>query len=203
MKLEKDFWLKLFFESLLIVFSVLLALALNEYLSARKEEKKTRQVLVSIREELQTNMEIIEAWQKIHQEALKNIEYHRSQPSFHDSLVQRNQFRFDLLFKGTLIPSTVRSNAWEIAKNTGLIQNFDLALANMLSDIYDMQRIGVITTADKLIALIYERQTHQQENVPQTLVIFEITMKELVGQETYLLKTYGDILKQLERELHE
>lgn len=203
MKLDRDFWLKLAIESFLIVFSVLLALALNEYMAARKEEERTRQSLLGIREELRSNRSIIQNWHQIHQAALKKVSYYRSQPALYDSLVQNNQFQLNLLFEGTLIPNTVRSNSWEIAKSTGLLQNFDLSLANGLTDMYDMQGVGVGKTADRLISLIFERQTHLQEHVPQTLVVLEFTMQELVGQESYLIKAYEDILNQLDAHLEE
>lgn len=201
MKLDRNFWLKLSLESLLIIFSVLLALALNEYLASRKEAEKTRQVLLSIREELRENREIIKNWQQIHTETLKNIEFYRSQPTTYDSLMQGNQFRFNLIFKGSLMPNNIRSNAWEIAKTSGMLQNFDLALANTLTDTYDMQHIGAGSTANQLIRLIYDRQTHEQALIPQTLVIFEITMQELVGQEAYLLTLYEKVLKELDTAL--
>lgn len=203
MKLDRQFWLKLFFESALIVFSVLLALTVNEYLAARKEDKRTRESLLSIREELRANQEIIRGWQEIHREALGKIEKYRAQPTSYDSLVQNHQFRLDLLFEGTLVPNVVRSNSWEIAKNSGLLQNFDIALANSLSDIYDMQKIVTSVTVDKLISIIFDRQTHLQQNIPQTMVLFEFTMQELVGQENYLIEAYDQILKKLDTALEE
>lgn len=203
MRLDRNFWLKLFFESFLIIFSVLLALALNEYISANKEAERTRQALLSIREELRSNQEIIKNWNQVHREVLKNIEYYQARPDLHDSLVQNHQFQIKLVSKGSLMPNTVRNNAWEIARNTGLLQNFDLALANTLSNMYDQQRIGATVTADKLIALLFERQTHQQEKVPETLAILEITMEELVGQESFLLIYYDKVLEVINKALDE
>lgn len=203
MKFSKSFWIKLVIESLLIVFSVLLALGLNEYMSARKEEKRTRQVLISIREELRENEKIIRNWHQIHQKILKNIENYRNNPQAQDSLVINNQFQLNHIFSGTVIPNLVRSTAWETAKNNGTLQNLDLSLANTLSDTYDMQSIGVSRSADKLIALIYERETHEQERVGQTLVMLEIVMMELVGQESYLLQVYDDVLKKINAALED
>jgi hypothetical protein len=203
MKLGKSFWVKLGIESLLIVFSVLLALALNEYMSVRKEEERTRHVLISIREELRENEKIIRNWHQIHQKILKNIAHYRNNPQAQDSLVVNNQFQFNRIFSGTVIPNLVRSTAWETAKSNGTLQNLDLSLANTLSDMYDMQAIGVTRTADKLIALIYERETHEQERVGQTLVMLEIVLSELVGQESYLLQVYDDVLKKVNAALEE
>ena len=203
MQLDRHFWLKLFFESFLIIFSVLLALALNEYLTSRKEAERTRQALLSIREELHSNQEIIKNWHQIHREVLNKIEYYQARPGLHDSLVQNHQFQIKLISKGSLMPNTVRNNAWEIARNTGLLQNFDLAMANTLSNMYDQQRFCATVTADKLITLLFERQAHQQEKVPETLAILEMTMEELVGQESYLLLHYNEVLEVLNKALDE
>lgn len=201
MKLSKSFWIKLAIESLLIVFSVLLALGLNEYMAARKEKERTRQVLISIREELRENQKIVRNWQQIHQKILENIEPYRNNASAQDSLVINNQFQFGRIFSGTVIPNLVRSTAWETAKNNGTLQNIDLSLTHTLSDMYDMQNIGATRTAENLISLIYERETHAQEKVGQTLVLFQITLSELVGQESYLIKAYDDVLKKMDAAL--
>ncbi|AHM61880.1 hypothetical protein D770_18140 [Flammeovirgaceae bacterium 311] len=203
MKLGKSFWIKLGIESMLIVFSVLLALALNEYRAASKEDERTRQSMVSIRQELLENKKIIQQWQQIHQEALTNIEAYRNRAAPQDSLVVNHRFQFEKIFEGTLIPNIVRSTAWETAKSTGILHNFDLQLANSLSDIYDMQRIGVANSADNLIALIFERPTHEQERVGQTLMLFQLTITELVGQESYLILAYDDVIKKLDGELED
>jgi hypothetical protein len=203
MKLDRNFWLKLAFDSGLIVFSVLLALALNEYMSANREKGKTRQTLLSIRQELQTNHDNLRNWHQIHQKALAQIIHYRSRPALHDSLSLNNQFRLGLLFEGTLLPSTMRSNAWETAINTGQLQNFDLALAHTLSEIYEMQRTGVERSADRLLALIFERQTHDADRVAQTLGILELNMQELIGQESYLLGVYKEVLQKLDRAIEQ
>ena len=203
MKLGKSFWIKLGVESFLIVFSVLLALALNEYLSARKEEERTKQALLSIQEELQENQKIIEAWHDIHQKVLQNITRLRNSKEVHDSLVINDQLQLNKIFSGTLIPKIVRSTAWETAKSTGIMQNLDLQLAHTLSDMYELQSMGAASTANKLIALLYERETHQQERVAQTLMLLQFTMAELVSQENYLTTAYDDVLKKLDTVLEE
>ncbi len=197
MRLDKSFWVKLGVESLLIVFSVLLALALNEYRTSLKEREATEQALHSIQEELKVNKAIVQDWHRIHQEVLKNVQEYRTQPERFDSLVQNGQFKFEYLLNGTLVPSVIRSTAWETTKHVGLIQHFDLTLASSLSYIYDIQRVGASSTVDKLFDLIFERQTHQQENIPQTLALFEITLEELVAQEAYLIEAYGQVLQEL------
>ncbi|EMR02094.1 hypothetical protein [Cesiribacter andamanensis] len=198
MKLNRNFWLKLAIESLLIVFSVLLALFLNNYWASKQEAERTEVVLHSIREELRANKAIVEEWQKNHQAVLENIAYYRPRTQAYDSLVHQHQFQFGLLFTETLVPNIVRSTAWETAKTTGMVQHFDLELATALSDVYDLQRLGPMRTIEKLTDLVNERQTHQREHVPQTLVLFQFAMQELVGQEYILLQAYTRALQQLD-----
>ncbi|WP_224999346.1 hypothetical protein [Cesiribacter sp. SM1] len=203
MKFGKSFWIKLGIESLLIVFSVLLALALNEYMSQNKEDERTKQALISIREELRENQKIVRNWHQNHRVALKKIEEYRGRTEAYDSLVVNHQFQLNRLFEGTLIPNLVRSTAWETAKSTGILQNIEVPLANSLSETYDAQKLGVSNTADRLISLIFERETHQQERAAQTLVLLQFTMAELVGQESYLISAYDDMLQKLDATLEQ
>lgn len=203
MNLGKAFWLKVSVESALIVFSVLLALFLNTYWASSKEEEKTRLVLHSIREELRQNEAIVEQWQKNHQQVLRNIIAFRESGTSSDSLVQNNQFRFELLFNETLVPDILRSTAWETAKTTGLVQNFDLELANTLSDVYDLQRLGPMRTIERIVDLVAQRETHQVAHAPQTLVLLHFALNELVGQENILLEGYEQAIKELDAHLEE
>ena len=202
MKFGKSFWIKLGIESLLIIFSVLLALFLNEYRASNKEEEKTVLVMHSIRKELEANHQIIETWHKNHTAILQNIQEYRNRPQDYDGLIKGNQLQIQYLFNEEFIPNVVRSTAWETAKTTGLVQNFDLSLTNKLSDVYDLQRLGAMSTLQKLTNLITERETHLREHVPSTLVLLEFSMHELVGQENLLLTSYKDALKELDVNLN-
>lgn len=73
MKINKSL-VKYLIEASLIVFSVLLALLLKEYRENLKQKKVIRKKLLSIEEELKSNLNVINDWIPYNQQVLMNIE---------------------------------------------------------------------------------------------------------------------------------
>ena len=72
--LTKEKSLKLAFESGLIIFSVMLALFLDEYRSSLKEQAATQKALTNIEMEMNTNLDVLKRWQTYHQQVHQNID---------------------------------------------------------------------------------------------------------------------------------
>lgn len=72
MKSEK--LVKVAFESSLIVFSVLLALFLNEYREQLKEERERDRAMQLIMVELKSNLTVLKQWIPYHQQVVKNLD---------------------------------------------------------------------------------------------------------------------------------
>lgn len=204
MKLDKKFWLKLGVESLLIIFSVLLALALNELRTSRKEAEATELALRSIQEELRANLEILAAWQQRHQEILDTLEVLTAQPQPQEFFFDQGRFLFEkTMAGGSFIHQMVRSTAWETARTTGTLQHVDPELLRLLTDVYALQGIATSTTLERVLALVFDRQTHQPEQLNTTLVLLKMNMQELKGQENLLERTYRAAIEALSTHLDE
>lgn len=117
-------------EAVLIVFSVLLALAVNEWRAENARAQKAQTALKAIRSELKANRgEMSEA--------------HEHHSSNRDTLMyyKREGLKppMQLLAKGIFNPATVNNTAWETAKESGIIDYFDYELVLDLSSLYQRQ----------------------------------------------------------------
>jgi hypothetical protein len=112
-------------------------------------------------------------------------------------LIVHHQLQLDRLLGDTLLDSMVRSTAWDTAQATGLVRNFDLQTTAHLTDVYALQRQGPVQTTDRIVALLFDRASHREENLPETLVLLEMIFSELLGQEHLLLAGYEVALSEL------
>lgn len=196
--LERDFLVKTGVESLLIVFSVLLALFLNDAWSARREAQETRELLASLREEIRANREVVGGWLPRHEAMAERIAGFRRDPARRATLVRDGELRLERLLGESLVETMVRSTAWDTAQATGLVRNFDLPVVSLLSDIYGLQRQGPVQSLDRVAATLFDRDSHREENLDGTLVLLEMQLRELAGQERLLLATYQRVLEELD-----
>lgn len=179
-------------ESVLIVFSVLLALSLDSCWTQRAEKAATRDQLASIHSELEDNAEILAEWSERHGSILENVTTLRKSDD-PGRLVVDHRLQLERVLGKSLAEQMVRDTAWETAKATGLVRHFDLQCANFLTDIYGLQSI-VKEQIWEIAELLGERETHEAENVLQTLVLLEIHLQELRGQERFLADAYDEAL---------
>ena len=121
-------------EVFLIVLGVLLGLAANEWRVERERNHRTRAALDYISRELEVNRRQIEAL----------IDYHRAVSDSLDALTDggaESVTAADLrraMPQGFSVP-LIQSNAWELARGTGAVENLELRTAMMLARIYDLQ----------------------------------------------------------------
>jgi len=87
-----------------------------------------------------------------------------------------------------------RSPSWEAAKTTGLVRMFQPELVNRLADVYSMQEEGPMRSLERIAGLLFDRASQYEAQVEQTLVLLEIHLGELIGQEHLLLASYDHVL---------
>jgi type II secretory pathway pseudopilin PulG len=129
-KMGSGVWIGFVLEAGLIVLSVLLALAVNEWRAERKAAQKAQTALKAIHSELEANRE----------EFKKAMQYHRM---FRDTLhyYQKRDLTppMRLLNQGIFQPATVSETAWETAKQSGVTDHFAYELVLDLSHFYQRQ----------------------------------------------------------------
>jgi hypothetical protein len=192
MQIDRRSVARMGFEAFLIVFSVLLALFLDDAWSRHVEEAATREQLASIRQELEANQAILSEWLERHAAMAANVADLRENPP-DEPLIVDGRLDFERVFGRSLAESMVRDTAWETAKTTGLVRHVDLECVNLLTDLYGLQS-AVREQLWKIGAMLGEREAHQPEHLSDTLVVLEVSLQELQGREYLLAQVYENAL---------
>jgi hypothetical protein len=186
-------------EGVLIVFSVLFALFINKLFDDYKTNESKTIAIESIRKELHRNAGILKNWKEQHIEVRNRIT---------DILEGRNDslktelLKYEFLNLGvltnnkSLIDAILTSTAWESAKSTGIISEFDFETTQKLTHVYSMQELITEVTIAKIIDYYFEASTHKMENIDRVLVQFQLRFWELTGQEELMIDLYKQAINQ-------
>lgn len=190
---------KYLLESLLIVFSVLLALSLNELRAYWQEQKQTGELLANIKAELTTNKELAQFQQVYHQQVLNTIDSALAHQAFREKIFQGNDFNISLLTpEGIVARGPFNESAWNMAKSNNILSRAELKLISQLTDIYFQQHM-IATGFEELKALYVSRESQKPENGEQTLKLMrKIYRGYITGRTPSLVKSYDKVIKQLE-----
>lgn len=184
---------KLLFESMLIVFSILLALAVSEYSERNNRKERAEVALQNIHLEIGTNAAALRRTIPYHTAMLKRLDL-----SLADSVATlRSRGVFETLGEIApqgLQPPSLSSTAWDMATMTDAVSRTDYAKVYELSRLYQLQKMGVESTVPRLGELIFSRETFHAEADPlPTLSLLQLILHELVTQEKYLLERYTTV----------
>ncbi|KAA3656728.1 MAG: hypothetical protein DWQ10_14800 [Calditrichaeota bacterium] len=181
----------------MIVFSVLLALGLNEYRSNYKDKLQKTQALKKIENELQTNLEIVEELEPYHNEVLQNIRDAIKSNTNLERFFTGNRNDLARLMPRGILWRLIDDTAWDALKTSKIFSDIELDTMVELSKIYKLQNIGVSMTINSISDIIKTRELLRKENARETLILLRNGFAELVSQEKFLINHYREILKKL------
>jgi hypothetical protein len=185
---------KLLFESVLIVFSILLALSVSECSERSNRQERAEVALDNIRAEIASNAASLRRIVPYHQQMLARLDLLLAD----SASVLRSQGVIGTISRIApegLQPPTLGSTAWGIATTTDAISRIDYAQVYVLSRLYQIQHMGVETTVPRLSELLLSRETFQTERDPlPSLRLLQLILNELVTQEQFLLQRYTEVL---------
>lgn len=186
-------------EASLIVFSVLLALFINKSYEAYQMKQERTKAKASIVAEMQSNREILLRLRESHMRIVSRIDSISalSNDSIESILLSEGHFNIPVLTGGeSIMNEIVSSTAWETARATGIIGEFDYEAVERLTNVYWLQDVLVHKTLDKVVTVIFERETHDSHRVDITLFQFKLLFNEAVGQENFLIEQYNQYLRE-------
>ncbi len=192
---------KHFGDGLLIVFSVLFALFINQSFEDYKTRQKKEIARESIRKELYRNQYILKSWKVKHIEIRDKI--NGMLLGTEDSLVAELK-NYDYLNLGiltnneSLIDAILTSTAWESAKTTEIISEFDYETIQKLTFVYSMQEILTERTLMKILDYYFDTESHDIENLDKTLIQFQLRFHELTGQEELMTNLVEEAIQEIE-----
>ena len=192
---------KYFGDGLLIVFSVLFALFINSLAEKRAIKNKKDIALSSIKKELLKNKEILEVWHSNHSIVSSRMDslVNGLNDSLIDDIKKNDQLNLGLLFGNkTLVQELISKTAWETAKSTGIVAEFDYDTIEKLTEAYTIQDEVTEHSLRSVLALYFDRESHKMENLLSTINQFDLRFMNLVGQEIGLLYLCDLALEDLE-----
>ncbi len=186
------------FQAVLIIFSVVLALVLNEYRKGIDEKADLRTTISNIRTEIKNNQELIDKLLIYHKESLERLhEVSTDEQTIINYTSEEGFATFKLMPDGVFPPGSLSNSAWEVAKTNSVISMLEVEKAQLLSRVYAQQETTLMS-----VMLIYyfatDRSTFRTENAKSNMSIFSIHLKELYGKEKSLLDLYNEALIELE-----
>ena len=182
--MQRKTWKNYLFESILIVFSVMLALFLNQVVENINTTKQKEKAIERISTELERNLAVLENWIDIHNNMKNRTEQiiAGESDSLKQQLLEQPNFNLILLTGGqSIIDSNLSSSAWEIAKSTRVVNEFDFDTVEMLTGVYALQDVIFNQTLQDISSTYFERETHDLDNLDATLIQFQLKFTELVG----------------------
>ncbi len=189
-------------ESLLIVFSVLFALFINKLFDDYKTNEKKTTALESIEKELYRNSVILSDWKEHHIKIRNRITeiVEGRNDSLKTELLKYEFLNIGVLTNNkSLIDDILTNTAWESAKSTGIISEFDFETTQKLTHVYSMQEVLTERTMTNITDFYFDTNAHNMENIDQTLIQFQLRFWELTGQEGLITNLYNEAISQIKK----
>ncbi|MBP2833120.1 hypothetical protein J8281_13075 [Aquimarina sp. U1-2] len=182
-------------ESLLIVFSVLFALFINQCQNEAQEEKRTVSILKNIKSELENNRKSAQRLVDYHTKVVKKLETINSDSL--ESIFFRGP-RF-VIWDNDIIPRGIsqeifKNIAWQTAEQEDIASRINFNKAQVLFEAYSQQNT-VSATIDALSKMMTQRETHRRELIKETVAVIQQTFAELRAQEKALVYRLDDALQ--------
>lgn len=189
-------------DGLLIVFSVLFALLINKSFENHQINKKKEIAKESIIKELYRNQSILSNWKDRHIEIRNRITnvIEGQADSIKTELKKHDYLNLGVLTNNeSLIDAILTNTAWESAKTTGIITEFDYETIQKLTHVYSMQEILTERTIMNILNYYFDIESHDLENLDKTLIQFQLRFWELTGQEELMITLFDDAIEQIKK----
>ena len=166
-------WKEYLGECLLIVFSVILALVVTEFINNLNDKRKAGEILHELKDELIENKKNEEEQYQYHLQVLKNIDSALHHPEFAKKFINDNG---EIDLTNTIAPEGVISHdlndvAWQIAKQNNIFSKIDISTYSLLNNIYNNQA-RITNSEDKIAQILLSYESRKPENLKTTLILF-------------------------------
>ena len=167
---SKRTWREYIEESLLIVFSVVLALFLTELFQKLHENNQLRQVVHELREELITNKKAEEMQLHYHLQVLKNIDAALADPAVAHQFINNGALNLKIIAPEGVLCRDLNDVAWQVAKQNNIFAKLDLSAVSLLTTIYDNQQ-RIMRSESEIAKVLEAWESRQPENLRTTLIL--------------------------------
>jgi len=190
-------WKEYLGESLLIMFSVVLALLLTEMFNKIHENHKDAEILKQLRQELVDNKKSEEIQYAYHLRVLKNIDSALTHELFARQFIDNGIINLKPIAPDGVLKGDLNEVAWQVAKQNNIFAKLDLETYSLLTNIYDQQR-RITKSEDEIAKILLSWESRKPENLRTTLIL---TSNNYHGWATdrapALLKKYQEAIDKL------
>lgn len=185
-------------EGTLIIFSVLFALFINKAFESYQTNQRKEVALKDIIQELYRNQAILKRWKNKHliiMDRLTELTAGKND-SLKQVIASKTYLDLGILTDNeSLMDAFLTNTAWESAKETGIISEFDFQTTQKLTFVYKMQEVMTDRTLAKILDYYFDTSSHDMENLDQILIQFQLRFVELTGQEIVMMTLYEEALE--------
>lgn len=188
-------------EGFLIVFSVLFALFINKSFESYQTYNKKEVAKASILKELYRNEAILKNWKERHVDIRNRITevIEGKNDSIKIELQKSDYLNLGILTNNeSLIDAILTKTAWESAKTTGIIAEFNYETIQKLTHVYAMQEVLTEKTVAKILDYYFDTEAHDMQQIDKTLIQFQLRFWELTGQEELMASLYKEAIEQMQ-----
>ena len=157
-------------ESLLIIFSVILALILTEFFNNLHEKNNTREILRSIVAELKLNKAAIIEMKKYNESVLAHIDSTLANKNLQKQFVTDGEFHLYVIAPEGVLFRYLDDAAWTIAKNSNTIAKLDVETVALLTRVYEDQG-KMMRVEDEVAKVVVDRASRDPQQVRTTLFL--------------------------------
>jgi hypothetical protein len=186
-------------ESVLIIFSVVLALFLTTLFQKLHENQQNREVMHQLREELITNRKAEEVQLRYHLQVLKNIDAALTDPAMAERFINHGSLNLKVIAPEGVLCRDLNNVAWEVAKQNNAFAKLSLGTYSLLTTIYDNQQ-RIMKSEDEIAKILESWQSRQPENLKLTLILLkENYLGWAVDRAPELLRKYQEAIDRLSK----
>ncbi|MFA8437129.1 MAG: hypothetical protein ACEPOZ_21690 [Marinifilaceae bacterium] len=188
-------------EAAMIVFSVLLALFLTEWISTIKQEREARKVLGLVHNELELNLEALEEWSVRHKKIEQRIREVVANDSLRKLAFTENGIRTEVLFGTQVYQSLPSSSSWDMASKGNYVSHWPVTTLFAISELYKIQETGVMETMNRMIEVLFSPGLVDETKARINTRFFQGQFEQIYNQEIYLIRRYKETIALVEKEL--
>ena len=183
-------WKEYLGESLLIVFSVALAIILTEVFTKIHENQQTHEVLHQLKLELINNNEAEKVQYQYHLMVIRNIDSALHDEKYGKKFLDSGQIHLEVIAPDGVMREDLNDIAWQVAKQNNIFSKLSLKTYGLLTDIYDNQA-KIIKSEDEIGKLILSFESRESGNANATLILMRDIYKAwAVDRAPRLLNNY-------------
>ncbi len=187
-------------ESLLIIFSVLLALVLTEFINNIHDKNETRDLLNNIRNELIANKRAEAEQYAYHLQVIRSIDSALVRTDLQKKIVSNDEFHLTRIAPHGVLYRYLDDIAWEVAKNHNISSRISFKTIKLLTYIYQDQA-RIMKVEDEIAKVFLSRDAGKVENAHATLILIKNNYKGwAVDRAPGLLKQYDEAIQVLGEE---